>query len=65
MENPTHGDKKKMKLCPLKAASYRRLKNYKHSVSIGLSCSGFPFYEHFNRQFTYAVFYVQNRNVFE
>ena len=43
--------------------SYRRLKNQKYSVSIGLSCSGFSFYEHFNRKFTYVVFYIQNRQM--
>ena len=39
--------------------SYRRLKTQKHSVSIGLFCSGFAFwffFFHFNRQFTEAVF---------
>ena len=44
--------------------SYRRLKTQKHSVSIGFSCFGFYFHEHFNRQFTYAVFlYIQNRKM--
>ena len=36
--------------------SYGRLKTQKHSVSIGLLCSGFPFYEYFNRQSTEADF---------
>ena len=43
-----------------KIISYWRLKTQKHSVRIGFSCSGFSFYEHFNRQFNYAVFYIQN-----
>ena len=38
--------------------SYQHLKTQKHSVCLGLSCSGFSFNEHFNRQFTYAVFYI-------
>ena len=42
--------------------SYRRLKIQKHSVSIGISCPGF-FYKHFQRHFTYAVFYIQNRKM--
>ena len=33
------------------------------SISIGLSCSGLSFFGHCNRQFTYAVFYIQNRNL--
>ena len=33
------------------------LKTQKHSLSIGLYCSGFSFYEDF-RQFTYAVFFI-------
>ena len=37
--------------------------NQKHSVSISLFCSGFSFYEHFTRQFTVAVFYIQNRKM--
>ena len=57
--------RQKIKLCPTKAASqwaqlsgvklkkpficYRRLKTQKYLVSIGLSCSGFYFHEHFNR----------------
>ena len=63
---------KKIELCLMKAVlkrtqmsgvkltktiSYLRLKTQKHLVSIGLSYSGFSFYEHFNRQFTYAVFF--------
>ena len=40
--------------------SYRRLKTQKHLVSIGLPYSSFSFYEPFNRQFTDAVFYMQN-----
>ena len=43
--------------------TYRRLKTQKHSVSIGLSGSGFSFYEHFNRQLTYAVFLYSNRKM--
>ena len=39
-----------------KIFSYRRFKTQKHWVSVGLSCSGFSFYGHFNRQLTYAVF---------
>ena len=31
-----------------KTISYRRLKILKHSVSIGLHCSGSSFHEHFN-----------------
>ena len=45
-------------------ASYQRLKNQKHSVNISLSCCSFHFYEHFNKQFTYAVFYIQNRKMY-
>ena len=30
----------------------------KHSVSIGFTRSGVSFYEHFNRQFTYAVSFI-------
>ena len=41
--------------------SYHCLKTQKHSISMGLSCSGFSFYRDFNRQITYAVFYIQNR----
>ena len=37
--------------------SCRRFKTHKHLVSIDFSCSGF-FYGHFNRQFTYAVFFI-------
>ena len=33
-------------------------KTQKPLVCIGLSCSGFSFYEDFNRQFTYAVFLI-------
>ena len=36
----------------------RCLKTQKHSVSMDLSCSGFSFYEHFSRQFTYSVFFI-------
>ena len=32
-----------------KIISYWRLKTRKHSISVGLSCSGFSFYEHVNR----------------
>ena len=32
-------------------------------LSIGISSVGFSFYEHSNSQFTYEVFYIQNRNV--
>ena len=39
-----------------KTLSYRRLKIQKHMVNIGLSCSGFSFYGHFNKQFNYGVF---------
>ena len=35
----------------------------RHSVSIGLFCSGFSFYEHLKGQFTEAVFYIQNRKM--
>lgn len=38
-----------------KNISCQRLKAQKHSVSIGLSSFGFPFQEHLNRKFTYAV----------
>ena len=41
-----------------KTISYRRLEPQKYLVNIGLPCSGFPFYGHFNRQFTYAVFVI-------
>ena len=41
-----------------KVISYRHLKTQKHSVRIGLPCSGFSFYEHCNREFTYAVFFI-------
>ena len=34
------------------------LKIQKHFVSIDFSCSGFSFHEHFNRQFTYGVFFI-------
>ena len=40
--------------------SYRGLETHNHLVSIGFSCSCFSFYEHFNRQFTYAVFLHSN-----
>ena len=30
---------------------------------MGLSYSRFSFYEHFNRQFTYSFFYIQNRTM--
>ena len=44
-----------------KIICHSRLKTQKYLVSIGLSCSGFSFYEHFNRQFPYVVFfYIQN-----
>ena len=46
--------------------SYQRLKTKKHSVSMGLCCSGFSFHGHLNRQFTYAVFlYSKPWDVFE
>ena len=46
--------------------SYRHHKTQKHSVSIDLSCFIFSFYEHFNRQFTYAVFlHSKLQDVFE
>ena len=32
-----------------------------HLVSIGLSCSGFSFYEHFNSHD--AIFYIKNRKM--
>ena len=32
-------------------------------MSIGIPCSGFSFDEHFNRQFRYAVFYIQTRKI--
>ena len=44
--------------------SYQRLKTQKHLVSIGLSGSGFSCCERFIRQFTYPVFYIQNRKTF-
>ena len=48
--------------CPVKSfkkyISFERLKTQKHLVSIGLAFSGFTFYEHFNKQFTYAVFFI-------
>ena len=34
------------------------LKTPKELVSLGLSCTGFSFYEYFNRQFTQAVFFM-------
>ena len=40
---------------------YHCLKTQNHSISMGLSCSAFSFYQDFNRQITYAVFYIQNR----
>ena len=43
--------------------SDQRLKTQKHSVSAGVFCSGFPFYEHFNRQFSEASLYIQNRKM--
>ena len=43
--------------------SDQRLKTQKHSVSAGVFCSGFPFYEHFNRQFSEAFLYIQNRKM--
>ena len=43
--------------------SYRRPKTQKHLVSIDLFCSGFSFYEYFSRQFTEAVFYIQNPKI--
>ena len=65
---------KKIELYPTKAASqrtqfpdltlkkdfisYRRLKTQKYSVSIRFPCSGFSFCEHFNRQLTYAFFFI-------
>ena len=71
--------RQKTELCPTKAASqrkqlsgvklkklfesYRRLKTRKYSVSIDRSCSGFSFYMHFKRQFTYTVFYILNRRM--
>ena len=36
--------------------NYRRLEIQMHLVWIGFSCSGFSFYEHFIRQFTYGAF---------
>ena len=44
--------------CSAWTLGYRR-----HSVSIGLSCSNFSFYDYFARQFAYAVFYIQNRKM--
>ena len=35
-----------------------RLKTEKHSVRVGLSCSGFSFYEHFNRKFLMHAFFI-------
>ena len=61
---------KKIELCPTKAPlqraqlsgvmfkSHQRLKTQKHSFSKGQCCFGFSFYEHFSRQFTYAVFFI-------
>ena len=36
--------------------SYRRLEIQTYLVWIDFSCCGFSFYEHFIRQFVYAVF---------
>ena len=33
------------------------LKTYKHYVGIDFFCSGFSSYEHFNRQYDYAIFF--------
>ena len=38
--------------------NYRHLKIQKHSVSMGLSCTFFSLYDHFSRQFTYAVLLI-------
>ena len=35
--------------------SYQHFKTHEHLVSIDFSSSAFSFYDHFNRQFTYAV----------
>ena len=45
-----------------KIISYQRLKTQKHSVSISLFCSGFSFYEHFNRQLIHlcSFLYIYN-----
>ena len=45
--------------------SYPRLKTQKHAVSVDLSNSSFSFHEHFNRQLTYAVFYIQTGKMFK
>ena len=65
----------KIELCPTKAASqqtqlpdffisYQRLETQKYSVSIGLSGSGFSFYEHFHLLMQFFV-YFRPLDVFE
>ena len=62
--NISTGHRTISELCPTKAdvklekffISYRRLKIQKYSVSVGVSCFGFSFYERFNRQFIYPIF---------
>ena len=76
--NISTGNQTFSKLCPRKAAfvtditdqhevkklfSYWRLKPQKYSVSIVLFCSGFSFYELFNRQFIEAVFLQSTRKM--
>ena len=48
-----------------KIISYWCLKTQYHSVSIGLSSCHFSFYEHFNWQFIYAFFYIQDPKMFQ
>ena len=70
--------RRKIELCPKKTTSqqtelpgltlkiflsYQGLESQEHSLGKGLSYSGFSFYEHFNRQFTYAAFFIQNRKM--
>ena len=47
----------------LKKKYYQHPKTQRHLVCIDLSCSGFSFYEHFNKQFVYVVFYIQNQKI--
>ena len=57
--------RQKIKICSTKDAlqrtenlNYGRLKIQKHLVRIDFSCSSFSFYEHFDRQFNYAMFFI-------
>ena len=60
LKTPNFPKKKDYELPPttLKLSHQRPLKTQKYSVRIGLSYSGFSFYKHFNRQFTYPVFFI-------